>query len=44
MLKVVDANGNLIIKAPMAQNIAFKVEMKVMEHRCLAMVANKEEG
>lgn len=43
VIKVMDANGSLTLKAPMDQNITFKVELKVMEHMCLAMTASREE-
>lgn len=42
-LCVMNANRVLVLKAPMDANITFKVEMKVMEHRCLATVASQEE-
>ncbi|XP_050888750.1 uncharacterized protein LOC127093899 [Lathyrus oleraceus] len=32
-LRVLDSNGMLILKAPMAANRTFKIELKVMEHR-----------
>ena len=41
ILRVVDANGVLILKAPMAANRTFKVELKVMEHRCLATASRR---
>ncbi|XP_058742106.1 uncharacterized protein LOC131614553 [Vicia villosa] len=43
ILRVVDASGVLILKAPMASNMTFKVELKVLEHRCLATAASREE-
>ncbi|XP_058765508.1 uncharacterized protein LOC131639000 [Vicia villosa] len=43
ILRVVDASGVLILKAPMATNRTFKVELKVLEHRCLATAASREE-
>ena len=43
VLRVVDVNGVLILKAPMAANRNFKVELRVMEHRFLATAANREE-
>lgn len=43
VLKDMDANGSLIRKAHMAQNRTFKVELKVIEHRCLATAASREE-
>ena len=43
VMKVVDANGSLILKAPMAQNRIFKVELKVIKNRCLARSATSEE-
>src|SRR4051812_42084549 len=43
ILRFVDASGVLILKAPMATNRTFKVELKVLEHRCLATAASREE-
>lgn len=43
MLKVMDANGSLVLKVPMAQNKTFKVELKVMENISFATTTNKEE-
>ncbi|XP_058783965.1 uncharacterized protein LOC131658716 [Vicia villosa] len=43
ILRVVDASGVLILKAPMATNRTFKVELKVLEHSCLATGASREE-
>ncbi|XP_058775441.1 uncharacterized protein LOC131649702 [Vicia villosa] len=43
ILRVVDASGVLILKAPMATNRTFKVELKVLKHRCLATAASREE-
>lgn len=37
-MRVMDAKGALVLKAPMAAKRTFKVELKVMEHRCLATV------
>lgn len=39
-LRVMDANMVLVLKAPMAANRTFKVELKVMENRCLAIEAS----
>ncbi|XP_073221582.1 uncharacterized protein [Cicer arietinum] len=36
VLRVLDQNGVLILKAPMAANRTFKIELEIMEHRCLA--------
>ncbi|XP_050876427.1 uncharacterized protein LOC127080138 [Lathyrus oleraceus] len=43
ILRVLDSNGVLILKAPMAANRTFKVKLKVMEHRCLATAASRDE-
>lgn len=42
-LCVMDANEVLVLKAPMDSNRTFKIEMKVVEHRCLATTASREE-
>ncbi|XP_050888925.1 uncharacterized protein LOC127094097 [Lathyrus oleraceus] len=43
ILRVLDSNGVLILKTLMAANRTFKVELKVMEHRCLATAASRDE-
>ncbi|XP_050918413.1 uncharacterized protein LOC127135821 [Lathyrus oleraceus] len=43
ILCVLDSNGVLILKVPMAANRTFKVELKVIEHRCLATTASRDE-
>jgi hypothetical protein len=43
MMRVLDSNGRLILKAPMSQNRTFKIELNVMEHKCLATTTNKDE-
>lgn len=40
---VLDAKGILVLKATMVANRTFKVEFKVMEHRCLATTTSCEE-
>jgi hypothetical protein len=43
MMRVLDSNGRLILKTPMSQNRTFKIELNVMEHKCLAITANRDE-
>ena len=43
LMRVVDANGRLILKAPMSQNRTFKIELNVMEHKCLSTAASRDE-
>ncbi|XP_050916184.1 uncharacterized protein LOC127131298 [Lathyrus oleraceus] len=43
VLRVLDQNSILILKAHMAANRTFKIELKVVEHRCLATAASHEE-
>lgn len=43
MLNVMDSNGNLILKAHVSYNKTFKIELKVMEHRCIATTGSREE-
>ena len=43
MMRVVDANGRLILKAHMSQNRTFKIELNVMEHKYLSIAASKNE-
>lgn len=42
-LRVMDINGILLLKAPMAPSRTFKVELKVMEHKYLAILDSIEE-
>ncbi|XP_058746623.1 uncharacterized protein LOC131619552 [Vicia villosa] len=39
VLRVMDSNRVLVLKARMFSNRTFKIELKVMEHRCLATIA-----
>lgn len=43
VLRVINANMVLVIKAHMAANRTFKVELKVMDCRCIATSINIEE-
>ena len=43
MMRVIDANGRLILKAPMSHNRTFKIELNVMEHKCLTTIAIMDE-
>src|SRR4051812_29914599 len=43
MMKVVNASGRLILKDPMYQNRTFKIELDVMEHKCLSNAASRDE-
>ncbi|XP_073225527.1 uncharacterized protein [Cicer arietinum] len=43
VLRVLDQNGILILKAPMAANRTFKIELEIIEHRCLATAASRDE-
>jgi len=43
MMRVLDSNGRLILKAPMSQNRTFKIELNVMEHKCLATATSRDE-
>lgn len=42
-LHVMDADEVLILKAHIAPNRTFKVELKVVEHRCITTIASREE-
>lgn len=42
-LCVIDANKVLVIKAHMDLNRTFKIELKVIKHRCLTIATSKEE-
>lgn len=43
MLHIMDANRVLVLKASMDANRTFKVELKVMEHKCLATTDSREK-
>lgn len=43
MVRVLDSDGRLILKAPMSQNRTFKIELNVMKHKCLATAASRDE-
>ena len=43
IMRAVDARGKLILKAPMSQNRTFKIELNVMEHKCLSTAASRDE-
>ena len=43
LMRVVDANGRVILKAPMSQNRTFKIELNVMEHKSLSTAASRDE-
>ena len=40
MMKVLNSNERLILKAPMSHNRTFKIELNVMEYKCLATATN----
>ena len=43
MMRVVDANRRIILKAPMSQNKTFKIEFNMMEHKCLVTASSMDE-
>jgi hypothetical protein len=43
LLNVFDTKGNLLLKAPMSKNKTFKVELKVLNHKCLMTASSREE-
>ncbi len=43
MMKLMDSNRKLILKAPMSRNRTFKIELNVMNHMCLATAVEREE-
>lgn len=44
VLSVIDANVSLILEVPIDQNKNFKVELKLIKHRCLVTTASREES
>ncbi|GAU32405.1 hypothetical protein TSUD_220940 [Trifolium subterraneum] len=43
MLRLMDSNIKLILKAPMSKNRTFKIEINVMNHMCLATAVERDE-
>ena len=43
IMRVVDANGRLILKDPMSQNRTFKIKLNVIEHKFLLTIASRDE-
>lgn len=43
MMRVFDSGGRLVLKAPMSQNRTFGIKLNVMEHKCLATAASRDE-
>ena len=43
VLRVFDRKGILILRAPMDANRTFKIELKLMEHKCLSTTASRDE-
>jgi len=43
MLRVIDTKGNLVLKTPKSKNITFKIELDVMEHKCLLNATSRDE-
>jgi hypothetical protein len=42
-MRVTYSNGRLILKDPMSRNRTFKIELNVLEHRCLVTAASRDE-
>lgn len=43
LMRVTNSNGRIILKASMSQNRTFKIELNVLEHRCLATATSTDE-
>jgi hypothetical protein len=43
LLNVFDTKGNLLMKAQMSKNRTFKIELNVMNHKCLMTASSREE-
>ncbi|PNY15026.1 hypothetical protein L195_g011716 [Trifolium pratense] len=43
IMKVMDSNRKLILKAPMSKNRTFKIELNVMNHKCSATAVERDE-
>lgn len=43
IMRVLNSGGKLIMKEPMLQNETFKIELDVMEHKCMETAASKDE-
>lgn len=43
MMRVIDLSNRLILKAHMSRNRTFRIELDVLEHKCLAAAAGRDE-
>ncbi|KAK2359039.1 hypothetical protein QL285_096166 [Trifolium repens] len=43
VMRLMDPNIKLILKAPMSKNRTFKIELNVMDHKCLATVVERDD-
>ncbi|GAU50018.1 hypothetical protein TSUD_331710 [Trifolium subterraneum] len=43
MMKLMDSNRKLVLKAPMSRNRTFKIELNVMNHMCLATAIERND-
>lgn len=43
MMRIHNSSGRLILKAYMSQNKTFKIELDMLEHKCLATTASRDE-
>ena len=43
-MKVYRADGRLIMKAPLAENKTFKVELNTSDHKCLASTTEEDKN
>jgi hypothetical protein len=43
VMKIFYSSGRSILKVQMSSNITFKIELDIMEHKCLATAVNRDE-
>ena len=43
-MKVYKADGRLIMKAPLAENKTFRVELNTSDHKCLALTTEEDKN
>jgi len=43
VMSVIYKKGNLVLKAPMSKNRTFKIDLDVMEHKCLIISSSRDE-
>lgn len=42
-IKVYDGKGRMILKAPLANNNTFNIEINTIDHQCLNLIINRDK-